>query len=110
MSKLDFSTEPQPIKAPEDKEIGLVEIGITYTDEGTPDIYEYSWHGGDLCSLTFDLLEESYPDKIKWDRGRGFKGMILGDLIQIGPYILDVLSIDFEQAIVRCRRARAKEK
>ena len=89
---------------------GFVKIRATHFDaDMKPTAYEYDWHGGNLCSLSFDFLENIDLHVIWWDRKRGFKGMILGDLIQIGPYILEVLAVDFKQNIVRCRRARAKE-
>lgn len=85
------------------EEIGFAQIGITFIKRRYP-TYTYNWVGGNLCSLTFELLEQSDPDKIVWDRKCGVTGMVSGNLIQIGPYVLEVLSIDFDKEVVYCCR------
>lgn len=89
---------------------GFVAItAMDYNEEEDKSSYKFTWYDGDICRLSFSFLEQSDPDAIEWDRVRGFKGMILGDLIQIGPFVLEVLAVDFESNIVRCRREREKE-
>ncbi|MEE9366579.1 MAG: hypothetical protein V3W44_07830 [Dehalococcoidales bacterium] len=92
-------------------DIGIGEIQVTaqYDDEGKPIAFDYSWHGDDIIRIHFDFLEKSDPTHVEWDREKSVEKVTTGDIIKIGPYITEVINVDFEQEIVHCRRAHEKE-
>lgn len=87
---------------------GYATVRAHYDVEGMPSSYDFDWHGGDLCSLTFGLIDNADKKIIVMERG-GVRDLIPEDTIWLGPYVLKVLSVDLEQKIVDCIRERPKE-